>query len=62
MNDRPDVRSRAMELPTHPEQGDDQESAASMSWVTVLVVGVVVALVAVLVILHLTGIVGPASD
>ena len=51
-----------MELPTHPEQDDDQESATSIGWVTVLAVGVVFALVAVLVILHLTGIVGPAAD
>jgi hypothetical protein len=62
MNDGPDVRSRAMELPTHPEQDDDQESATSIGWGTVLVVSVVFALVAVLVILHLTGIVGPAAD
>jgi hypothetical protein len=62
MNDRPDVRSRAMELPKHPEQGDDQESAASISWVTVLALSIVFALVALLVILHLTGIVGPAAD
>jgi hypothetical protein len=62
MNDGPDVRSRAMELPTHPEQDDDHESATSIGWGTVLVVSVVFALVAVLVILHLTGIVGPAAD
>jgi hypothetical protein len=51
-----------MELPTHPEQDDDQESATNINWATVLAVTIVVALVATLVILHLTGIVGPAGD
>jgi len=52
----------AMELPSHPERDDDQESATAINWVTVLVVTVVFALVAVLVILHLTGVVGPGAD
>ena len=51
-----------MELPSHPERDDDQESATAINWVTVLVVTVVFALVAVLVILHLTGVVGPGAD
>jgi hypothetical protein len=51
-----------MELPTHPERDDDQEPATGIGWVTVLLVSVVVPLLAVLVILHLTGIVGPAAD
>jgi hypothetical protein len=51
-----------MELPTHPERDDDQESATAINWTTVAVIAVVVALVAALVILHLTGIVGPAAD
>jgi hypothetical protein len=51
-----------MELPTHPERDDDQESATAVNWTTVLIVTVVFALVAVLVILHLTGVVGPAGD
>jgi hypothetical protein len=51
-----------MELPPHPERDDDQESATTNSWPTVLVVTIVFALVATLVILHLTGIVGPAGD
>jgi hypothetical protein len=51
-----------MELPTHPEQDDDQESVTSVNWAMVVVVTLVVALVATLVILHLTGIVGPAAD
>jgi hypothetical protein len=50
-----------MDLPTHPEQADDQESATTINWASVLIVGVVVLLVAALVILHLTGIVGPAD-
>jgi hypothetical protein len=51
-----------MELPTHPEQDDDQESVTNINWATVLAVTIIVALVATLVILHLTGIVGPAAD
>ena len=51
-----------MELPAHPEQDDDRESATTINWATVLVITIVVALVAVLVVLHLTGIVGPAAD
>ena len=51
-----------MELPTHPEHEDDQESATHINWATVLTVTIVFALVATLVILHLTGIVGPAAD
>jgi hypothetical protein len=51
-----------MELPTHPERDDDQESATAVNWTTVLIVTVVFALVAALVILHLTGVVGPAGD
>jgi hypothetical protein len=51
-----------MEVPAHPEHDDEQESATTTSWATVLVVTIVFALVATLVILHLTGIVGPAGD
>jgi hypothetical protein len=51
-----------MELPPHPEREDDQESATSINWATVLIVSIVFALVATVVILHLTGIVGPAGD
>jgi hypothetical protein len=51
-----------LELPPHPQQDDDQESATAVNWVTVLVVTAVFALVATLVILHLTGVVGPAGD
>jgi hypothetical protein len=50
-----------MELPAHPERDDDQESATTTNWGTVLAIAVVFALAATLVILHLTGIVGPAG-
>ena len=51
-----------MELPSHPERDDDQESATSIDWATVLIVSIVLALIATVVILHLTGVVGPAAD
>lgn len=51
-----------MELPSHPERDDDQESATSINWATVLIVSIVFALVATVVVLHLTGVVGPAAD
>jgi hypothetical protein len=51
-----------MELPAHPERDDDQESATTINWVTVALVTVVAALIAALVILHLSGIVGPTAD
>jgi hypothetical protein len=51
-----------MELPAHPEQDDDPGPASTTNWATALVIAVVVALLAALVILHLTGIVGPAGD
>ena len=51
-----------MELPPHPEREDDQESATNINWAAVLIVSIVFALVATVVILHLTGIVGPAGD
>jgi hypothetical protein len=50
-----------MELPSHPES-DDQESPTAVNWIAVLAVSVAVALVAVLLILHLAGVVGPAGD
>lgn len=54
-----------MELPSHPEADDsgaDQRPAASVTWVTWLVVAVVVGLLAAMVILHLTGVVGPGTN
>lgn len=51
-----------MELPSHPESDDqEQEPPTAVNWAAVLVVTVVFALVAVLVILHLAGVVGPAG-
>jgi hypothetical protein len=50
-----------MDLPPHPERNDDQQSAA-INWIAVAVITIVVALVAFLVILHLTGVVGPAAE
>jgi hypothetical protein len=52
-----------MDLPAHPQRHDDHESAPpTINRATVLVVTLVLALLAVLVILHLTGVVGPAAD
>lgn len=51
-----------MELPPHPERDDDKGSATGINLATVLIVSIVFALVATVVILHLTGIVGPAGD
>ena len=51
-----------MELPTHPSQDDDHAPATGPNWAMVLVLAIVVAAVATLVVLHLTGIVGPAAD
>jgi len=50
-----------MDLPSHPQRDDDQQSATDINWATVLTVTIVTALIATLVILHLTGIVGPAD-
>lgn len=55
-----------MELPTHPEADDPPASGPSPSpspssrWSRVLV-GVLLGLVAVVVLLHLTGVVGPGG-
>lgn len=53
-----------MELPSHPEAAEtpsEHEPGSTVGWATVLVVAVVVAIFAVIVILHVTGIVGPAA-
>ena len=49
-----------MELPSYPE-ADHEEPAPSGRAATIAVVVVVGALIAVMVILHLTGIVGPSA-
>jgi hypothetical protein len=53
-----------MELPSHPEADDSPpgQEPATGSWATVLIVAVVVAVLAVIVILHLTGVVGPGAN
>lgn len=55
----------ASELPSHPEADEPapaREPGSASSWASMLLVGIVVALVATLVILHLTGVVGPAGN
>lgn len=54
-----------MELPEHPETDDtgpDQDPATTRSWGVVLGVAIVAVLLAVIVILHLTGVVGPPAQ
>jgi len=49
---------------SHPGAGDtvhDQEPATKSSWGSKLVIAIVAALVVVIVILHLTGVVGPGA-
>ncbi len=53
-----------MQLPSHPGDDDtapDQEPVTTVNRAAMLGLAVVVALVAVIVILHLTGIVGPGA-
>ena len=58
-----DRQETVVELPTHPETDDNSpaEPARRTSRVTVVVLGFVAALVAVMVILHVTGVVGPGA-
>jgi hypothetical protein len=54
-----------MELPPHPESEDtspDKKPATTTGWGARIVIGVVIALVAAIVILHLTGVVGPGAN
>lgn len=55
-----------MELPAHPEADDSgtgpRSPTTATSRATWLVVAVVVGLLAVIVILHLTGVVGPGAN
>jgi hypothetical protein len=67
MNDQPEPGGTEMasELPSHPEADEPapaREPGSASSWASMLLVGIVVALVATLVILHLTGVVGPAGN
>lgn len=53
-----------MDLPPHPESEDsatDRKPVTPVGWGTRVVVAVVIALVALIVILHLTGVVGPGA-
>lgn len=52
-----------MDLPSHPEADDPATSprrAPEVGWPGKLVIGVIVAVVVAMVLLHLTGVVGPA--
>jgi hypothetical protein len=54
-----------MDLPSHPESKDtasDRRPATGSSWGPRIVVAAVVVLLAAIVILHLTGIVGPGAQ
>jgi hypothetical protein len=53
-----------MDPPSHPESEDtatDRKPATPVDWGSWVVVAIVIALVAVIVILHLTGVVGPGA-
>ena len=51
-----------MELPSHPESDrPDASRPVEKNWAGIVVVGVVGALVVVVIVLHLTGVVGPAA-
>ena len=57
-----------MELPSYPDPGDSGDSGdvpaggPEIDWAARIVVGVVVALLVVLILLHLTGVVGPLGN
>ena len=55
----------ATDPPAYPaadeETGRDPGAASSGRWTRVIVLGIVVVLVAVVVVLHLTGVLGPGS-
>lgn len=60
----PDPGDHAMELPTHPESAEEHSPPRQerpVDWTTVAVVAVIGGLLAVMVILHLTGVVGPGA-
>lgn len=54
-----------MDLPSHPEaddSGPDREPAPAGSWAGMAILAVVAALIVVIVVLHLTGVVGPGAN
>lgn len=53
-----------MEMPSHPDAGNDapHRQETTMSRATVALIVVVAAFIAVIVILHLTGVFGPGSN
>ena len=64
MSDAAPSGGNAMELPSHPEaddSGSGREPATKVSWATLLVFGVIGAALILIVLLHLTGVVGPGA-
>ena len=54
-----------MDLPSHPEADDAADVPAertTVSWGARILVGAVIAVVAVIILLHLTGVVGPGAS
>jgi hypothetical protein len=52
-----------MELPSHPDADEPAtpRSETKTSWATIIVLGILGALFVVVIVLHLTGVVGPAG-
>ena len=53
-----------MELPTHPEADEPsprRQPSTNTRWATIVIVGVISVLVILILVLHLTGVVGPAA-
>jgi hypothetical protein len=53
-----------MELPSHPDADDSTDApdrGARPSWAGRIVVGAIIAVVVVVLLLHLTGVVGPGA-
>ena len=58
----PEDRRRA--LPAHPDMDDTPDSRqqrTAVNWTTILVIALIGAFVIVILVLHLTGVVGPAE-
>lgn len=54
-----------MELPSYPDASDSGDVPAGgpeINWAARIVIGIVVALVVVVIVLHLTGVVGPLGN